>query len=346
MNLRALLTTSLMALLLLVAACGQNEEGTEDNEEGNDTAANDQEITIKVANYFAEDHPQNIALKEKFKPLVEENTDGQVTVEIYPNNELGDESQFTSGVRNGTIEMAIVGMGLQTANPKIGAVEWPFLFNDYEHANSLLNGEIGEEIEPLFRELGTEPLAWTANGFRVVSSDKPVKSMEDFEGLRLRMPNIPIFINTGEAMGANIQPLAFSEVFTALEQGVINGQDNPYATLYASGWYEVQSHVLETNHMFSPNAYLMNKEFFDGLDQETQDIIVEAANEAAQLEWELAEEAEIEVKQQLEEAGLEITVPSDDFRQQLVDSMDPVYQDLYKEFDWAEEFIGKIRNAE
>ncbi|TCN18415.1 TRAP transporter substrate-binding protein [Mesobacillus foraminis] len=322
--------------LSITTGCNVLETAGKENSDG--------VTTIKIANYFSETHPQNIALKEKFKPYIEEKTNGKFEVEIYPANELGDEAQFTSGARIGSIQMAITGMGLQTANPKIGAVEWPYLFDNYEQANRILNGKVGEEIAKSFRELGVEPIAWTANGFRVVSSNRAIENKEEFKGLRLRMPNIPIFINTGNAMGVNVQPLALSEVFTALEQGVIDGQENPYATLKESGLYEVQSHVVETNHMFSPNVYLMNKEFFDELDQETKDIILEAAQESAQYEWELLQKTEERVKKELQEDGLEIIVPDGEFMKDLRESMDPVYQELYKEYNWAEEFIQLIES--
>ncbi|MBA4493062.1 TRAP transporter substrate-binding protein [Paenactinomyces guangxiensis] len=299
--------------------------------------------TIKIANYCSETHPQNIALREKFKPMVEEKTHGKYKVEIYPANALGDEEQFSSGVRIGSIQMAITGMGLQIANPKIGVVEWPYLFDNYEQANRILHGEVGEEIGDAFRELGAEPLAWTANGFRVVSANRKIDSMEDFKGFRLRMGNIPIFISTGKALGANVQPLALSEVFTALEQGVIDGQENPYVTLKESGFYEVQSHVTETRHMFSPNVYLMNKKFYDGLDKETQKIIREAARESAQYEWKLLQESEEKVKKELEKEGIEIIVPDEKFRSELEKSVEPVYEELYKKYDWAEELVNKIR---
>jgi tripartite ATP-independent transporter DctP family solute receptor len=299
--------------------------------------------TIKIAHYFAEDHPQNIALKEKFVPMVEKNTDFEV--QIFPNSELGDERQYTNGVRNGSIEMVVAGMGLQTAEPKIGFTEWPFLFETYDQANNLLNGAVGDEIEPLFRKLGTEPLGWTANGFRVFSSNRPIENMEDFEGLRLRMPNLKLYVDVGQALGANVQTLGFSEVFTALEQGVVDGQDNPYATLYNSGWYEVQSDVLESRHMFSPNIYLMNKEFFDGLTAEDQEVIRTAAQESLELEWEMMKNSEEEIKAKLKEEGLNIRVPSEEFRQKMVDAVAPVYKDLYAKYDWAEALVNKVESS-
>ncbi|RAK22069.1 tripartite ATP-independent transporter DctP family solute receptor [Anoxybacillus vitaminiphilus] len=332
------LAVILAVMLAVVSGCGQKQTGNNGKSSDKDGVK-----TIKIAHYFAADHPQNIALKEKFKPMVEEKTNGKIKVEIYEANKLGDEASFTNGVRNGTIEMAIAGMGLQTAQPKIGVVEWPYLFKDYEHARKVLNGEVGEEIKEEFRKLGVEPIGWTVNGFRVVSANRPIKSMDDFKGFRLRMPNVPIFVETGKAMGANVTPMALSEVFTALEQKVIDGQENPYLTLKANGWYEVQSHVIETNHMFSPNVYLINKKLFDGFDKETQEIILEAAKASADYQWELALKAENEVKDFLKKEGLEIIVPDREFRSQLEKSVEPVYEKLYKQYDWAEELVKKIR---
>ncbi|MFJ6281256.1 TRAP transporter substrate-binding protein [Arthrobacter subterraneus] len=321
------------ALLLSVTACGGGQQSGSDSSGG--------AKTIKIANYFAESHSQNVALREKFKPLVEENTD--LTVEIFPNNELGAEAQYTNSLRSGTVEMAVAGMGLQTNAPKLGVVEWPFLFEDYDHAQETLNGDLGDELGEEFKGQGVQLLGWTANGFRNISSNKPVKSMEDFKGLRLRMPDLPLYISTGEALGASVQPMAISEIFTALEQGVIDGQDNPYATVRASGWHEVQSHILESQHMFSPNAYLMNSEFWEGLTEEEQAAVQKAADEASSYQWELSRESVEEDKKFLQDEGIEITVPDEAFKKEMVEAVQPVYDELYGKYDWAEDFAERIK---
>ncbi|RKR07645.1 tripartite ATP-independent transporter DctP family solute receptor [Kushneria sinocarnis] len=298
--------------------------------------------TIKVASYFAEEHPQNVAIREKFKPYVENHSD--MKVKIYPNSSLGDERQYTNGVRTGSIEMAIAGMGLQTADPRIGFPEWPFLFENYDQAQSMLNGPVGEKIDPAFRELGVEPLAWTANGFRVFSSNRRIGSMEDFKGFKLRMPNLKLYVRVGQALGANVQTMGMSEVYPALEQGVVDGQDNPLATLYRSGWYEVQSNVLESRHMFSPNVYLMNKRFYDNLSEEDQKVIQEASHQAMEMEWQLMRDSAAEIKQKLKAAGLEVTEPDQQFHDRMVSAMQPIYDDFEQQYDWAGEWLDMVRN--
>ncbi|RKO19974.1 TRAP transporter substrate-binding protein [Pseudarthrobacter phenanthrenivorans] len=323
------------ALLFSVTACGGGQQA--------DSASTGGTKTIKIANYFAESHSQNVALREKFKPLVEENTD--LKVEIYPNNELGAEAQYTNGLRSGTVEMAVAGMGLQANAPKLGVVEWPFLFEDYDHAQKTLDGDLGDELGQEFKGQGVKLLGWTANGFRNVSSNRPVKSMEDFKGLRLRMPDLPLYIKTGESLGVSVQPMAISEIFTALEQGVIDGQENPYATVRASGWHEVQSHILESQHMFSPNAYLMNTAFWEGLTKEEQAAIQKAADEASDYQWDLSRKSVEEDKKFLQEHGVEITVPDEGFKKEMVEAVQPVYDELYAKHDWAKGFADRVKAA-
>ena len=300
-------------------------------------------ITLKVANYFATDHPQNVALRDKFKPMVEEKSNGTIKVEIYDNSKLGAEKEFYDGVRNGTIEMGIPGMIMQADVPKMGVGEWPFLFNDFDHAKKVFTGPIGEEMAADLEAQGVHALAWSANGFRMISSNKPIKSMDDFKNFRLRTPNIPMYIKFGELLGANITPMPISEVFTALEQNVVDGQDNPIATTRASGWYEVQSHVLEFGHVFSPNVYIINSKLWGSLTPEQQQIIEESAKASADYEWGLLEESFEADKKFLQEHGIEFIQPDEQFKQQMVEAVQPIYEDYYKQFDWAKEMVEKIR---
>jgi TRAP-type transport system periplasmic protein len=327
-----------LAGALLLAGCGSQGEETSGSGSGVEKK------TIKVADYFAEDHPQNIALKEKFKKIVEKESHGELEVQIFANSTLGAEKEFYDGVRNGTIEMGIPGLIMQSDIPKMGVPEWPFLFRDFDHVKKVLNGPIGEELTAdLDPKHGVTPLAWSANGFRMFSSNRPIKSMKDFEGLRLRMPNIPNYIKLGESLGANVSPLPISEVFTALEQKVVDAQDNPIATLRSSGWNEVQSDVLESKHMFSPNIYIINSKFFNGLTKKQQKIIQKAAKESAAYEFELLEKGYEDDKKFLQENGIKFTTPDEGFTKEMIKASQPVYDDVFAENDWAKELVNKIK---
>ncbi len=328
----SLIITLLFAFFL--SGCGSNQAA--DGSKG-------KTYTIKVANYFAADHPQNIALKEKFKPMVEKESGGRIKVEIYDNSTLGSEEQFIDGVKNGSIEMAVPGMLVAKDMPIIGLTEMPYLFRDYEHAQKVLNGELGKELtEGMVEKMGIRPLAWTANGFRVVSSSKPINKFEDFKGFRLRVPNNPRFLEMAKGFGANPIPMPISEVFTALEQKVIDGQENPYATLRASGFYEVQKYVVDTRHIFSPNLYVINEKFYQSLDPELQKVIEKAAIESANYEWKLLQESEEKDIQFLKEKGLTVVFPDDTFKQKLIESQKPVQEWFYRTYPGTKELAEKI----
>ncbi len=299
--------------------------------------------TIRVAHYFNEAHPNHKALVEVFKPAIEEGSNGDITVQVFPNSQLGDEEAMSNGVRNGTIEMAVPGGLLANADRRIGLVEFPFLFDDYAHARKALDGETGEFVSEAFRSLGAEPLGFSLNGMRVVSSNKAIEKLDDFKGFRLRMPNVPVYIMTGEALGATVTPMSISEIFTALEQNVIDGQENPYLTVLANKWYEVQSHMIETYHLLSVNFYLINQGLYEGLDSATQTLIAESADKSSRHAWNTSVDLEKTVKEELEGHGMQIIVPDASFKSELRTAMDGVYDKLYTDFDWAEEQVNKIK---
>jgi len=269
-----------------------------------------QTYKIKVANWYAPGHPVNIALKEKFIPMVKEGTQGKVEVFIYDSSQLGGEREFTEGVRIGTIEMAITGGILTASYPKIGILELPYVFRDYGHVQRTLNGPIGEEFVSEYKKAGIRVLGWMANGFRVISNSKrPINSLKDVPGLRLRMPENKVYVETGKALGFSVVTMGMPEVFNALKQGVMDGQENPFSTLWASGWWEVQKYVTVSYHLFSYNGVSINEKFFLGLPKEYQDVITKAARAAADHEFKLLQDDEKDVIKKLQEKGLQITYP-------------------------------------
>ncbi|SEN76671.1 TRAP transporter substrate-binding protein [Lihuaxuella thermophila] len=325
-----------LILIVLLAGCASQA----------DNSKSGQTHRIKVAHYFAANHPQNIALREKFKDMVEKNSKGTLKVDIYENSKLGAEKEFYDGVRNGTIEMGIPGMIMQADIPKMAIPELPFLFKDFKHAKTVLQGPIGKELtSEMESKHGVRVLAWSANGFRMISGNHPITKMSDFKGFRLRMPNIPNYIALGKSWGANVTPLPISEVFTALEQKVVDGQENPIATLRASGWYEVQTHVLESRHMFSPNVYIINKKFWDKLTPEQQKVIEEAAQAAADYEWKLLEQSYQQDKKFLQENGLKFQSPDEQLKKEMETAANPIYEEFYRMNPSTKELIQKIKAA-
>ena len=265
---------------------------------------------LKLAHWYAPNHPVNIALKEKFVPMVKEGTQGKVEVFLYDSSQLGGEREFTEGVRIGTIEMAITGGILTASYPKIGILELPYVFRDYDHVQKTLNGPIGDEFVAEYQKAGVRVLGWMANGFRVISNSKrPINSLKDTSGLRLRMPENKVYVETGKALGFNVVTMGMPEVFNALKQGVMDGQENPFSTLWASGWWEVQKYVTVSYHLFSYNGVSINDKLYQGMPKPYQEVLARAARETAAYEFKLLQDDEKDVIKKLQDKGLQITDP-------------------------------------
>jgi tripartite ATP-independent transporter DctP family solute receptor len=331
-----------LSALVLLGGCSGGSEDAASTSGGADSSA--KPVTLKITNFYADDHAVNKAIKEKFIPMVEENSNGTIQVDHFPNNTLGGEEAMYDGTRNGTIEMAVLSQIMEPDVPMVGIFSMPFLFKDYANAKAVLDGEIGKDIKAEFEtNTGLKHLGYGINGFRVFSSNRPVEKLEDFEGLKLRMPNVPMMIALGQSLGATISPMPIPEIFPALEQKVVDGQDNPYATLRSNAWYEVQTNVLESRHLFLPNNYVASDKFWSNLTPEQQKVVEEAVQATVEREWELTETGEAEDKKFLEEHGLTITVPDEKFTNDMIKATEGVYTEFYKENTWAEELVNEIK---
>lgn len=323
----------LLVLMLAIAGCSQSASGGA--------------TLVKVGTTLSPSNPVNVALKEVFEPEIERRTNGKFNVEIYDSGQLGGEKQLYDFTRSGIVEATAIGTVMWSEVPMMSVPDFPFVFRDVAHARRVYQGEVGNHIAKNMES--QEPikfLAWNPNGARVFSSSKPITSLEDIKGQKMRMPNNPIHVKLAESLGANAVIMDLGEVFTALEQGVVDGQDNPLATFRQEGWFEVQDYIYETNHMVSSNQLMMSREFWDSLTEEEQQIFQEVALETSNRTWDIYE-ASIEAdKQFLAENGIEIVTPTDEDREKIVEKIQPVYDMLYDRYDWAEEIINWIRSIE
>ena len=296
---------------------------------------------LKIANWYAPSHPVNIALKEKFLPAIKEGTGGKVEGFLYDSSQLGGEREFTEGVRIGTIEMAITGGILTASYPKIGILELPYVFRDYDHVQKTLNGPIGDEFVAEYQKAGVRVLGWMANGFRVISNSKrPINSLKDIPGMRLRMPENKVYVETGKALGFNVVTMGMPEVFNALKQGVMDGQENPFSTLWASGWWEVQKYVTVSYHLFSYNGVSINDKLYQSMPKEYQDVLAKAAQETAAYEFKLLQDDEKDVMKKLQDKGLQISSPD---RKPFEEATKVVRDNYAKGYAPASEIITKIQ---
>jgi len=332
----ALLVLLVFSLSLVLTACGGSKSA---DSEGAKT------YEIKVATWFDPGHPLIESL-ELFKEKVEAGTDGNVKVSIFPSSQLGSEDTFIDSVKAGTVEMGISGTMINTYAPLIAVAEKPYLFESWEHAKRayLEEGLVDIMAEGIIEKAGFRVLGASVNGWRMLSCSKPINSFEDIKGLRIRVPNVPYYIEMVEAWGATATPMSLSELFTALEQRVVDGQDNPYATVRASSFYEVQPYMVHTGHLFTPNFWILNEKFFQSLPEEYQTVITEAADEAIRYNWKISEEREEADKKFLEEQGVKIVMPDEEFRRKLVESQKVNDQWWFETYPGSEELVEFINS--
>ena len=322
------------AMLIGISACDDYE---------NDKSTK----VVKVSTVVAGSHPSTIALREVFKPIIESKTNGKFQIDIYDSGQLGDEKQSFDYTRQGIIDMSVLGTVMWSEVPKMSVPDFPFLFKDVPHARKIYQGEIGKEIASSFES--SQPikfLAWMPNGARVFSSSKPLTSPNSFKGLKLRMPNNPIHVKVAELLGANVAIMGLGEVFTALEQGVVDGQDNPLSTFVQQGFYSVNKNIYETNHMISSLELLANANFWNDLSDEEKAIFNDAAQKASDKSWDLYIQSIEQDKKVVQEKGGTITVPTEADKQVLIEKMQPLYDELYKKYDWAKDLVNKVRNTQ
>lgn len=323
----------IFVLVMMTAGCG-NETKTQND---------DDVIVIKVAEWLADSHPMTTSLKYLEK-IVEERTDGRIDIQVYPNAQLGSEETYIDAVIQGTIEMGVPGTMLSKYSPGIAVCEWPFLFSTWDQVRYVYHeSNIGTDVTAnLPEEVGVRNLGFTVNGFSEFSCKQELKTKDDFKGLKYRAANLDYHISMIENLGANPVPLAFSEVYTSLESGVIVGQYNPYATIFASNLYEVQDYVLESHHMFHPCQWIINEEFYQSIPEDLRKIFDECVQEALDYNWEISEQYDEEAKQQCVDAGMTINVLTDEARAEIIEAMAPTYELFEKNYPGSQAWVDKI----
>lgn len=254
------------------------------------------------------------AMGEKFAQLIHEKTDGQVNVDLFPNGQLGSEQDTVSSASMNLLDLSVLAINNITPfSPSVGVLTLPYVITGPEDAKTLTQGEIGEQLaENTIRDAGVRILSWAYSGCRVLSnSKKPVASPDDLRGLTIRVPRNEIMIASYQEWGINPLPMAWSETFTALQQGVVDGQDNPYITINAMRFYEVQDYITDICYVFSLEPLIMSESKFQSLSPEMQEIVLEAGLEATAYSYDYLLDSEEAIKQALvEEHGMQIVEPA------------------------------------
>jgi tripartite ATP-independent transporter DctP family solute receptor len=288
--------------------------------------------------YFGPTHPNTKAM-EFFKEKIEKESGGAFNVMLKPNNEAGGEEKLMELIKRGALQVVMIGGLAKVDEPRIAGFEQPFIVDSWEHARSIyLNDEIQNYTGDYAKNTGTVHMGFVVNGFRQMSCNFLVEKMEDFKRMKMRTPLSDVFVQLFKALGANPTPLPMTELYTALETKVVDGQDNPYSTVKAMGWWEVQPYRFESRHIFSPTAVIVNGKFYDGLPKDMQKLFTDVLKESILMSWDLSQKDEQESVDFLKSKGITIVVPDDAFKQQMRDASEAVYQWFDAEVPGAKDF--------
>lgn len=267
-------------------------------------------ITLKAGHISAVGHPWHEALVGMAED-VKEGTDGEVIIQVYPSSQLGGEREMAQGLGLGVLEMGLFGTGaLQALDKRLIIEELPYAWPTREHAYRALDGKLGEALAEVLAEQKITTLSWWESGYRhITNSVRPIESPEDLKGIKLRVPEAEMRIDTFKIMGALPTPMPFSEVFSGLQQKVVDGQENPLATIDASKFYEVQDHLALSGHIWGSAVLTIATATWDKLSDEHKKVIEDAAEKWKLKEREMIAKSDSESLEKMKAAGIQVTEP-------------------------------------
>jgi tripartite ATP-independent transporter DctP family solute receptor len=318
----ALCVAAVMALAVLAAGCGGGDKKPA-------APAAPAKKVIRISIGLNEQSHEYEGLK-KFKEEVEKNSKGRYEVQMYANAQLGDDVKATEALRAGTLEMTAPSTSPLTGMSKeLGVFDLPFIFPNSEIAYKVLDGPVGQKILDSLTSKGVVGLAYWDNGFRhVTNSVREIKSPADVKGMKIRTMQNPMHLAAWKALGANPTPMPFSEVFTAMQQKTIDGQENPTPTNYQQKFYEVQKYNTLTGHIYTPFVVLISKKTWDAMPPEDQKIFKDAAAVARDHERKVSADMNKSMVGKLREAGMTVTELTPDQLKAFQDAVAPVYKEF------------------
>ncbi|MCU9614885.1 DctP family TRAP transporter solute-binding subunit [Caldibacillus lycopersici] len=336
MKLKKIFATALISILYVgvLSACGNKESGS--NSEGEEKIYN-----IDVGHVVTTNDAYHLAL-EKFAENVKEKSGGRINIEIFPSSQLGNERDLVEGITMGTVDMAVVASGNVAAfTNTYQPFDLPFIFRDHEHAHKVLDGEIGQQALKSLDSLGIKGLANWENGFyNTWNAKHPINTPEDFKDLKIRANDNPIHIASYDALGASAITMGWSEVYTAIQNGTVDGVAVSIPSMYNSKIYEVAPYISTSSEFYVTAILMMNKNLFDGMPEDLQQILVEEANAVTAYERQLVADMETEFIQKLKDEGFEVTNPDKEALKEA--AWQPVYDEYADKL--GKDVIESIQN--
>jgi tripartite ATP-independent transporter DctP family solute receptor len=306
------------------------------------------ERNFKFAFVNQKEHPQGMGA-QRFAELVEKKSGGKMKVKLFPAGVLGGDAAIISSLQGGTVDFTMVVPGsLSVAIKEFTLFDLPFLFNNEKEADFVIDGPVGRKLLEKLPEKGLVGLTYFEHGFRnVTNSRRPVARLEDLQGLKLRVMQIPVMIDMFSAVGANPSPLPLPEVYSALEQKAVDGQENPYSLVEASKYYEIQKYGSDTRHTFNPIVVLSSKKTWDQLSEDERRILVDAAKETQPYQRSANREVNAKAAEFLKSKGMTLTTFPAQERERLREKLKPVTEKYVKQVDpaLAQELFAELAKA-
>lgn len=295
-------------------------------------AADFKDRSIKLSYVVPKDHPFGVGVN-RFAELVAERTAGKTRIRGYADGQLGAELQSISAAKGGVIEMAVVSTAAAASTVKeFGLFDLPFLFNDEKEADAILDGPVGNKVLEKLPGQGLVGLCYWENGFRHATNSKhPIARAEDFRGLKIRTIQNPVFIDVFNTLGANATPMAFTEVYSALDARAIDGQETPYNSIYTSKFFEVQKYLSATRHIYGAAVVLVSKKFWDPLSVDEKAALQDACKSARDFERRFNREQDPKLLEELKAKGMVFNDVSPAERAKMREKMKPLFDKYTKE---------------
>src|SRR5690625_1632212 len=280
-NMKKLLISAAFILLIGVTdGCSDSASNEEGNNSNAADSSSEEEYVLSYAHVVPESHATHLASVD-FAEEVEEMSDGRLKIDIYPNGQLyPSEREGIEATILGNLDMMVIGApAIASFDPRFMVLDLPYLFNSKEDAYEALDGELGDELNGVMAELGLTNLGWGDNGYKnMASSVGPTYTPEDFEGLKVRVMENPLYQDTFSELGANADPHAFGELYSALQQGVFDAADQPISLMASNKFQEVVPHYTLTQHVYASAPAFINSDKYDELPEELQQVLVEAGD--------------------------------------------------------------------
>jgi len=302
-------------------------------------------IILRVAHVFKTDFSAHLGAA-KFADLVAKKSNSSIIVKIYPNQQLGNERECLEGAKFGTHDIALTGAaGWAIINPKLGTFELPFLYRDMAHQKKVFSSSgMKGTVDGLYSDVGLRFLTYFGYGIRsTLTKSKPVRQLEDFKKLRIRVPEVPIFVKTFQALGANPTPVNYGETYTALQTDLVEGVEGSPESMVSMKFTELCKYYTLTAHQSPPILMAINKRTFEKkLTPAQQEIVMEAAVEAGNWEFDIVDNANIKALETMKGLGIEIIKISASESKRIEQETQVVYDDLGKKYG-GNDLIAKIK---